>query len=188
MYIERFCVKFPAQAPENFDEGSLIGTLQGWIRDEKIGGTLIDVVDYRHVPDGPGIMFVTYEINYMVEHQDFYGLYVQRKWGDVEDQPHTDAIIDLVTKAAKFGSLLEAEAGISLQGNTFHYISNDRLNAPNTDEAFEAVKADLSEALGKIYGGSGFSIERLQNNPKDRLTLVVTVDSPVAIADLCAVT
>ena len=96
MHIERFCIKFPATQPDNFDEGSLIGTLQGWIRDEKIGGTLIDVVDYRHVPDGPGIMLVTYEINYMLEHQDFYGLYVQRKWGEVENQPHSEAIVDLV--------------------------------------------------------------------------------------------
>lgn len=187
MHIERFCVKFPAQTPENFDEASLIGILQGWIRDEKIGGTLIDVVDYRHVPDGPGIMLVTYETNYMVEHQDFYGLYVQRKWGDVENQPHVEAIADLVAKAAKFGDLLEKEAGVSLQGNTFHYISNDRLNAPNTDEAFAAVKADLEIALSKIYGGASFTIERLQNDPKARLTLVVTVDSKVAIADLCAV-
>ena len=188
MYIERFCVKFPAQAPDGFDEANLIGIFQEWIRSEKIGGTLIDVIDYRHVPDGPGIMLVTYEINYMMEHQDFYGLYVQRKWGKVEDQPHADAIVDLVKSSSKFGALLEKDAGIILKGNEFHYISNDRLNAPNTDEAFEAAKADLSEALGKIYSGASFSIERLQNGPKERLTLVVKVDSPVAIAELCVVT
>ncbi|AFY40013.1 hypothetical protein Lepto7376_3856 [[Leptolyngbya] sp. PCC 7376] len=187
MHIERFCVKFPAQAPDGFDEGSLIGIFQEWIRNEKIGGTLIDVVDYRHVPDGPGMMLVTYEINYMLEHQDFYGLYVQRRWPEVEGQSHVDGIIDLVKSAAKFGTLLEKDAGVTLKGNEFHYISNDRLNAPNTEEAFSAVKVDLSEALGKIYGGASFSIERLQNNPKDRLTLVVKVDSPVAIADLYAV-
>ncbi|MEB3225227.1 MAG: hypothetical protein VKJ86_05425 [Synechococcus sp.] len=187
MYIERFCVKFPAQTPADFDEESLIGVFQGWIRDEKIGGTLIDVVDYRHVPDGPGIMFVTYEINYMMEHQGGYGLYAQRKWGSVPDQSHPEAIADLVQATAKFGALLEQETGISLQGNEFLYISNDRLHGPNTDEGFEAVKADLTIALGKIYGGKSCSIERVQNNPKERLTLLVKVDSPVAIAELCAV-
>ncbi|AMA10183.1 hypothetical protein [Picosynechococcus sp. PCC 73109] len=187
MYIERFCVKFPAQMPAGFDEASLIGVFQGWIRDEKIGGTLIDVVDYRHVPDGPGIMLVTYEINYMMEHQGGYGLYAQRRWSSVENQPHTEAIADLVQSAAKFGSLLEQETEITLKGNEFLYISNDRLNGPNTDEGFAAVKADLSAALTQIYGGKAFTIERIQNNPKERLTLSVKVDSPVAIAELCTV-
>ncbi len=187
MNIERFCIKFPATQPADFDEGSLIGVLQGWIREEKIGGTLIDVVDYRHVPDGPGIMLVTYEINYMLEHQNFYGLYLQRKWGEVENQPHTEAIVNLVKSAAEFGTLLEKEAGITLKGDEFHYIANDRLNAPNTDEAFQAVKADLEAALGKVYGDSNFSITKLENNPKERLTLVVKANSPVAIADLCKV-
>ena len=54
------------------------------------------------------------------------------------------------------------------------------------EKAFVAG-ADISEALGKIYGGKSFSIDSLQNDPRERLTLVVTVDSPVAIADLCAV-
>ncbi|MBV5260185.1 hypothetical protein FLX56_17370 [Synechococcus moorigangaii CMS01] len=187
MYIERFCVKFPAQMPADFDEESLIGVFQGWIRDEKIEGTLIDVVDYRHVPDGPGIMLVTYEINYMMEHQGGYGLYAQRRWSRIENQPHTEAIADLVQATAKFGTLLEKETGITLKGNEFVYISNDRLNGPNTDEGFAAVKADLTVALGQIYGGKSFTIERVQNDPRERLTLAVKVDNPVAIAELCAV-
>lgn len=173
--------------PASFDEASLIGTFQGWIRDEKIAGTLIDVIDYRHVPDGPGIMLVTYEITYMLEHQGGYGLYVQRKWGEVADQPHVEAIADLVKSAATFGSLLEQETGITLKGNEFLYISNDRLNAPNTDAGFAEAKADLEVALKTIYGGKSFSVERVQNNPKERLTLAVKVDADVAIADLCAV-
>ena len=187
MNIERFCVKFPATLPTDFEEESLIGIFQGWIRDEKLDGTLIDVVDYRHVPDGPGIMLVTYEVNYMMEHEDGYGLYAQRKWGSVPDQSHPEAIADLVQGTAKFGALLEKAIGITLKGNEFLYISNDRLNAPNTDAAYAAVKRDLEAALGKIYGGKTFTIERVQNNPKERLTIAVKVDSPVAIAELCAV-
>ncbi|NJN72817.1 MAG: hypothetical protein HC799_08455 [Limnothrix sp. RL_2_0] len=187
MNIERFCVKFPAEVPDGFDEAALIGIFQGWIRDEKIAGTLIDVIDYRHVPDGPGIMLVTYEINYMMEHQDFYGLYAQRRWGEVENQPHPEAIVDLVKSAAAFGTILQKDTGITLKGNEFLYISNDRLNAPNTDAAFSEIKPDLETALSHIYGDAKCSIERVENNPKARLTLRVKADSPVAIADVCAV-
>lgn len=186
MYIERFCVKFPAETiPADFNEESLIGVLQGWIRDEKLAGTLIDVVDYRHVPEGPGIMLVTYEMNYMMEHQGGYGLYVQRKVGAVNS--HAEAIADLVQAAATFGTLLAKETGVTLKGNEFLYISNDRLNAPNTDAAFAEVKTDLEAALQKIYGGKSLTIERVQNNPKERLTLAVKVNSPVAIAELATV-
>lgn len=188
MTIERFCVKFPVHTtPENFEEGSLIGILQSWIRLQKLPGTLIDVVDYRHVPDGPGIMMVTYEINYAMEHQDGYGLYVQRKWGSQDNQPHVSAIVDLVKSAATFGSLLEQETGIKLKGDEFLYISNDRLNLPNTDAAFAEVKPDLEAALSKIYPGQTVSLTKVANNPKERLTIAIKADSPVAIADLCAV-
>ncbi len=187
MNIERFCVKFPAQAPADFDEASLIGVFQAWIREEKIEGTPIDVVDYRHVPDGPGIMLMTYEINYMMEHQGGYGLYAQRRWGKDEAQPLPEAIADLIVSSAKFGTLLAAETGVTLKGEEFHYICNDRLNAPNTDAAFAEIKPELEAALKKLYGGTGFSIERVQNNPKERLTLAVKAEKPVAIADLCGV-
>ena len=55
------------------------------------------------------------------------------------------------------------------------------------DAAYAAVKGDLEAALGKIYGSKTFTIERVQNNPKERLTIAVKLDSPVAIAELCAV-
>lgn len=187
MNIERFCVKFPAQSPADFDEASLIGVFQAWIREEKIGGTLIDVVDYRHVPDGPGIMLMTYEINYMMEHQGGYGLYAQRRWAAVENQPLPEAIADLIVAVAKFGTLLAAETGVTLKGDEFYFICNDRLNAPNTEEAFTAIQPELAAALAKLYGGTAYTIERVQNSPKERLTLSVKAEKPVAIADLCGV-
>ncbi|MGB2923881.1 MAG: hypothetical protein WBB82_01100 [Limnothrix sp.] len=188
MNVERFCVKFLVQdLPDGFDEASLIGVFQGWIRDEKVKGTLIDVIDYRHVPDGPGIMLVTYEINYMMEHQAGYGLYAQRRWPEVEGLSHPEGIVNLVKAAAEFGTILQKDTGITLKGNEFFYIANDRLNAPNNDETFTAIKPDLETALKQIYGGESFTLERVQNNPKERLTILVKVASPVAIADLCAV-
>ena len=37
---------------------TLIPVFHGWIQTRALADVLIDVVDYRHVPDGPGVMLI----------------------------------------------------------------------------------------------------------------------------------
>ena len=67
----RFCIKFVAQ-DASLDEETLIPVFHEWIRERKLPGVMFDVVDYRHVPEGPGIMLITHEINYAMEHGNEY--------------------------------------------------------------------------------------------------------------------
>lgn len=176
MNIDRFAVKFPAQATETFDQGSLIPILHEWIREKSLPGTLLDVADYRHVPDGPGIMLITYEINYALDQGNGQlGLYAQRKVGSEGSQ--ADRIADLLRSTQQFGSLLENDrrlAGqIAFKGNEFSFIANDRLHAPNTPEAFAAIQGDLAAAIQQLYPGKTVSLTQVQNDPRDRLTVKV---------------
>lgn len=188
MNIDRFAVKFPAQASEGFDQASLIPILHDWIRLKSLPGTLLDVADYRHVPDGPGIMLITYETNYALDEGDGHlGLYAQRKVGG--EGSAADRITDLVRSTAKFGDLLEQDARLQgqlqFQGNEFLFIANDRLQAPNTEAGFETLKPTLETVTGQLYPGQAVQLSKLDNNPRERLTVKVQVEPKVSIGSLC---
>jgi len=186
MDVERFYLKFFARECA-VDEASFIPIFHDWIRLKSLPGTLIDVADYRHVPDGPGIMLISFDINYAMEHGDGqFGLSAQRKLGG--DGSHSERIVGLAKRTALFGHLLEADArvsgGFALDGGRFLYASNDRLRLPNTDEAFAALQPDLTAAAAKLYGDQAFSVKRVENDPRERLTVLVEAAGPVPISAL----
>lgn len=189
MELERFCIKFLASPETQIDpqEGIFINIFQEWIRLQSLPGVLLDVADYRHVPDGPGIMLITHEINYALDRADGeLGLYAQRKRG--ESNSFKERIVDVVRATATFGKLLEAdqrlEGSVKLNGGKFYWMSNDRLLAPNTDEAFAAVKPELEAALQEIYPNQQVNLSRVENDDRDRLCILVETEQPVDIGTL----
>jgi hypothetical protein len=176
MDINRFCIKFYARPGASVDEAVFIEVFHDWIRRRKLAGVLIDVADYRHVPDGPGVMLITHEVNYSMDHTDGrFGLLAERKLGPGDE--HTSRIVELVRSTAAFGALLESDRRVrgklSLEGGGFHYLSNDRLLAPNNEASFAVLQPDLAAAAAIIYPGQSVSISHLDNDPRDRLTVVV---------------
>ena len=189
--LERFCIKFFARPGTNIDEAILIEIFHEWIRLHKLKGTLIDVADYRHVPEGPGVMLISHEINYAMDHgDDQLGIYAQLKLG--QEATHRDRIVNLVRSVASFGQLIEHDARmagqLSFEGGKFHYMPNDRLQAPNTDEAFADLQPDLEAATTQIYPGQTVSVTRLQNDPRDRLTAVIETGQAIDMSALVAST
>ncbi len=189
MNLERFAVKFFARPETEVNDADFIEIFHEWIRLKRLNHVMLDVADYRHVPDGPGLMLVTHEVNYAMDYGDGqFGLYAQRKRG--EEGTSKERILSLVKSTAQFGALLEAdsrlEGKLRLEGGTFHYIANDRLNAPNTNEAFAQIKPELEAIATDLYPGKSVSVTRLQNDPRARLTAVVEAGSPVDISSLVA--
>ena len=176
MNIERFCVKFFARPETSLDDTVFIEIFHEWIRLKTLPGILLDVADYRHVPDGPGIMLITHEINFAMDYSEGrFGLLAQQKLSQGVTQQ--ERIVDLVRATVTFGALLESDPRIagqlSLEGGAFHFLSNDRLTLPNTAEGFAAIRPDLEAAAAVIYPGQTVSVARLDNDPRDRLTVVV---------------
>lgn len=180
MNIERFCIKFFARPGPDIDEAGFIDIFHEWIRLKKLGGILLDVADYRHVPNGPGVMLITHEINFAMDHtDDRFGLLAQRKLG--QGHSHQERLLELLRATVAFGALLEADPRVqgklSFEAGLFEYISNDRLAAPNDDATFAALQPNLAAAAALIYPKRGVSITRVQNDPRARLTAVVDAGS-----------
>ncbi len=178
MTIERFGVKFFARKDETIDDTVFIDVFQEWIRLQKLPGILLDVADYRHVPDGPGVMLITHHVNFALDTDNgAFGVLAQRKHGN-GDAPLAEKIATLARETLAFAALLEADprvAGkIAVERGQFHFFSNDRLALPNTDAAFEQLRPILADAGTQIFPDATVTITRLPNDPRERLTAVVS--------------
>lgn len=188
MDIERFCIKFFARSGFEIEEtAAFINIFHEWIRLKKLGGILLDVADYRHVPAGPGIMLLTHEINFAMDYgQGRFGLLAQRKRG--QGTNHRERLLELVRATVAFGALLESDPRVAgklkLEGGAFHYLANDRLLAPNTAETFTALWPDLAAVTGILYPRQDISISRVENDPRDRLTVAVESGASVELQAL----
>jgi len=187
MTLERFCIKFFARPTPDIDDTRFIDIFHEWIRHKKLGGILLDVADYRHVPEGPGVMLITHQINFAMDDTGGrFGLLAQRKLGQGVNLQQR--ILKLVRSTVAFGTLLEADPRIAgklkLEAGNFQFQSNDRLLAPNTAAAFTALEPHLKAAAQTIYPGQPVTITRLDNDPRDRLSIVVDTGRSLEIGRL----
>src|SRR5882724_7078916 len=65
--IQHVRVKIFARQPAPADLGAAIPVFHRWIQDRVCPEMLIDVADYRHVPNGPGVMLIGHEANYSLD-------------------------------------------------------------------------------------------------------------------------
>lgn len=185
MSLQRLCVKVFADPSPGFDEGALIGVFHDWIRRRVPLGTLVDVADYRHVPDGPAVMLITHEGNFSLDRaQQRTGLLYQRKTtlpGDtgerlVEVTRHALAACRLLEQDPRIGTDLGFRPGELL------IIANDRLLAPNTDEVYTDLEPHLRR-LGEVLYGE-FALRRVSNDPHERLAAHLEGREPADIGGL----
>src|SRR3972149_6438419 len=63
-----------------FDPSRLIYVFHQWIQESVLPELLIDVADYCHVPEGPGVLLVAHEADYSMDHTDGrWGMRYNRK-------------------------------------------------------------------------------------------------------------
>src|SRR5882762_10312759 len=65
--IQHVRVKIFAREPAPVDLGDAIAVFHRWIQERACPELLIDVADYRHVPNGPGVMLIGHEANYSLD-------------------------------------------------------------------------------------------------------------------------
>src|SRR5450432_3166526 len=160
MLSDRLQLKMYLEPSEHFELEALIPVFHRFIRDQAIKELMIDVVDYSHVPDGPGVVLIGHAADYYVGALDGrLGLVYSRKRAAPAPEARLE---DALRRLTNFARLLEQESTVKLRfrSNELSLRLTDRLNAPNDDASFAAAKAELELLFGRLYGGA-VSVERL---------------------------
>jgi hypothetical protein len=162
MMSERLQLKIYLRPTEHFELEALIPVFHRFIRDRSIEELMIDVVDYSHVPDGPGVVLIGHAADYYLGALDGkYGLVFSRK----RDAPAAEARLeDAVRRLSNVARLLEQDSTVTLRFNTneFSLRLTDRLHSPNDDASFASAKAEVEQLFGRLYAGAAISVERLE--------------------------
>lgn len=184
MQANRIQVKFyAAKFPE---PGAFIPVFHGWIREKKLDELAIDVADYEHVHEGPGVVLVGHAFDYYWDlGEGRPGLIYTRK----REAPAPEArLADAVRRALIGCRLLEQDpalAGLAFKTNELLVKLPDRLRAPSNASEFTAFASELTPVVEKLYPGQKPSIERVGDD-RELLGARVSVGAGGSVAELLA--
>jgi hypothetical protein len=177
MDIQHFRVKLFATPVSHPHLGAAIPIFHRWIQEKRVPETMIDVSDYEHVPEGPGVILVCHEAIYGLDQEKGkLGLLYNRRTalnGSVEDRLRQ--AVNAVESAA---TLLENEPEFA---GTLHFdrqqwevLVNDRALAPNNEATWKSLSPAIQTVFDLIIGAGRYS---LQHHADPRELFRVTVSA-----------
>jgi hypothetical protein len=172
MELHRLGVKVFAADPLSIRLEDFIPVFHGWIQRQAIPDhLLIDVHDYSHIQDGPGILLVAHEGNFSLDMSGGKpGLFYYRKTPTT--LPPGEHMLTILKSAIGACRLLEKDTKMRFAMDEVLVIANDRLEAPNDDATFTQLQPLLAAALEQTLPGSAFNIARTSTDPKERLAMM----------------
>jgi hypothetical protein len=188
MELQHLNVKLMLANPAEIDLGPLIPIFHSWIQEQVPGELLLDVADYRHVHEGPGVVLIGYQGDYSVyKRQNRLGVRYNRK--EPLDGNNESRLKQAVAAALAACQRLEADTRLEgrfrFNGKQLELFVNDRLLAPNHESTRKAAEPELREFLGKLFRGSNYSL-LFDGDPRKLFAASVEAAQPFAVADLLA--
>ena len=171
MDLYKIGIKLFVTNPQAVRLRDFIPVFHGWIQEQKVAGhQLIDVHDYSHVHNGPGILLVAHEGNFSMDQEGGrLGLFYYRKRpleGGFEAN-----LKNILQTALQACTLLESEPkldGLKFDTKEVLVIANDRLLAPNDAAARATIEPIIARTLGKA------TLAPQATDPRERLAFMVT--------------
>jgi hypothetical protein len=156
MDATRLDVKLFAEDSSRFELSALTPVFHGWIQRNVIEDELlIDVADYSHVIDGPGVLLVGHEAQYgLDQNKGRTGLLYSQRRARLDG--FANALRYSLQHALRAASLLQKEESLigklKFNGQELLLRVNDRLRAPNTPETYRALEPALRAGLAPLFG------------------------------------
>ncbi len=174
MKAHKLRLKLFVEKADGLDLDSFVPVFHQWVKNQKVSGELlIDVADYTHVHQGPGILLVGHGVDFYIdEGQGRPGLLFARKR---DAPPEADRLADTFKNALQACAFLEAEqslSGLHFKTDEWLFQITDKLDAPNTGATLESVRPELEEFLKTLLDGTSFSLEH-EGRERDPFTLRV---------------
>jgi hypothetical protein len=172
MELQRIGIKLFADSSAPVPIRDFIPVFHSWIQKQAIEHhLLIDVHNYSHIHNGPGILLVAQEGNFSIDMADgrMGLLYYRKKSGN--------DVASVLKTALAASKLLESDptfgGRLRFRKDEMWIVTNDRLLAPNNDPTFAALKPSLEAALKLLLPEGKFKYTRSSVNPKERLAIHV---------------
>jgi hypothetical protein len=175
MNLQHINVKFYVENPETVKLAEFAAVFNTWIQSQRLEELLIDVADYLHVHNGPGIMLIGHEADYSLDNRaGRLGLLYNRK--EQIEGTTQEKLTQAARAALTAAQILETENDLRFNGSEVQLIINDRLLVPNTDETFATLEPEIKSFFDRLYDGAEYSLSHY-NDRRERFTLNVKAAS-----------
>src|SRR5262245_30024644 len=182
MNIQHVNIKFYLENAETVNLADYAAVFNTWIQKQRLEELLIDVADYLHVHNGPGIMLIGHEADYSLDNRaGKLGLLYNGK--EQIDGSTQEKLAQAVRAALTIAQILERENGLKFIGQEVQVIVNDRLLVPNTTETFAVLEPDLKTFFNRLYDGAEYSLTQPADS-RERFTINVKTESAFDIETL----
>ena len=169
------------------DVEEFIPVFHRWIREDVVPNELLlDVADYKHIVDGPAILLVGHEADYVV---DLTGgkpgfQYVRKRdlGADLPEALET-TFVQALNSVKLAENDVELQGRLKLRTDAATIVLLDRLNYPNQSpngdaagDAGEVIRSQLADHLTALFGGDT-TITRVVNDGREPLTFELSAPS-----------
>lgn len=180
---KRLRIRLPLNTPANFDITDIVPVFHHWIQAKTVPGLLIDVADYKHVPNGPGIFLIGDEGDYSLEQVDGrFNLVYDRKRQTGGDLSESIRILFETAQVAGEALKAESDLGVSVADEAAELTLLDRLQYPNSLEVFDEIRHSIAEGIATVYGNSNVKLSYSASDARRPLTIHIETEQELALA------
>jgi hypothetical protein len=188
MDLQHANVKLLLAGPGEINLEPLIPVFHSWIRDKVSDELLLDIADYQHVVDGPGVVLIGFQGDWSVDNTDHrLGVRYNRKTpldGTNQDRLK-QAAREALTAAQRLESTPALDGKFRISGQDVEIFFNDRLLVPNNDATRTSAEPELRSFLQKLFRGAEYSLS-YASDPRKLFGVNVRASKTFPVADLLA--
>jgi hypothetical protein len=184
--LQHINVKLLLKDPANLDLQTVVPVFHSWIQEQPFSELLLDVADYTHVKDGPGLLLIGHEADYSIDNTDGRpGVRYNRKAplnGSNRDKL-VQGFLAVLEAAKRLEHDVRLKEAFKVNGQDFEVLINDRLLAANTEEMRQSVDADLRRFFDRLFGVDEYSLQ-YERDPRKLFGAMVHTQQAFSIGDL----
>jgi len=188
----KYELKFFLDDASGVELEEFIPVFHDWIQTQQLEELLIDVADYRHVPQGPGVVLIAHDAHYVMDLTDErLGLLYSRRRETHPSRCAIETVEDrlksvwhcALTACQRLAAHPALHGRLQFRGNELLLRCNDRLQAPNTTAAYDELCQHLEPFLATLYPGQRVEVEHICEHTS-RLTVAIKVPEPLDVDTL----
>ena len=172
------------------DVSPYVAVFHRWIQRQPFDQLLIDIHNYAHVHQGPGILLVGHEGDFAIDASGGRTGLLYRLKRDTYDTIGEGTAIAL-RRLAQGALALESEPSLNGQlevdRTQFELSIPDRLSYPNRADTFDQIEDELSAVIRDVSGANNLLLERIDNDAREPLSIRVALPAGFSLEDLATV-
>lgn len=175
MEIQHVNIKLHLEHSGVVDLDPIIPIFHDWVREQSCEETLVDVVEYRHVPAGPGILLVGYEADISLDWSDNrLGVRYNRKakFGGENKDRFRQALRGVLIICKKLEEDKRLDGKLRFESRLFELGVNDRMLAPNNQDTYVSLAPVIKSFCDELFGQNSYSLTH-QNDPRRRFSVLI---------------